>query len=158
MVNELINVLYGAVIWQIWKLRFAINQKKVVLVLTGENQKVDESALNHLNDFMNRKYADGAIIIIDCKKMSQLIKKTALPSCVKVYQCSRNTIKFLYRYYSFYKCSDKLVFTYTDQPKDNQLGRVLRETLINEEEAVCLGLYRLRKIPEKKKSKEKRKE
>lgn len=115
--------------------------------MTNENSKVDYYALLHLNDFMNRKYANEAIVIIDSKKAYQLVKKASLPSCVKLYQCSRKIIQLIYQYYSFYQCSDKLVFTYTNHPKDNQLGRVLRETSINEEEAVCLGLYRLRKIP-----------
>ncbi|NBH20534.1 hypothetical protein D3Z55_24965 [Clostridiaceae bacterium] len=53
----------------------------------------------------------------------------------------------MYDYYSFHKFSDKVVFTYTDLPGDNQLGRALRETKVNEEDAVCLGLYHLRRVP-----------
>ena len=51
------------------------------------------------------------------------------------------------------KMSTYIVFTYTTSPKDNQLGRVLKETQVNEEEAVCLGLYQLRKVPEIKETK-----
>lgn len=141
------NVLYGGLIWKIWKLRFRVDEKMVVLVLVNENTKIDGYALAHLEDFMNRKYANRAVVIFNYKKTEQQIRTIPLPSCVKLYRCSRNTIKAIYRYYSFYKCSDKLVFTYTNYPKDNQLGRILRDTLINEEEAVCLGLYRLRKVP-----------
>lgn len=147
MFKEIIDVLYGGLIWRIWKLRFRANEKMIILVLVNENIKIDSYALAHLEDFMNRKYANRAVVVFDCKKTKQQIKIIPLPSGVKVYHSSRKIIERVYQYYSFFKCSDKLVFTYTNHPKDNQLGKVLYKTHINEEEAVCLGLYRLRKIP-----------
>ena len=41
---------------------------------------------------------------------------------------------------------DNIVFTYAFRPQDNLLGKVLKETQVNEEDAVCLGLYHLRAV------------
>lgn len=150
MFKEIIRILYGSLIWNILRLKLRIHKKKVVIILTGENKKLDYYTIVHLEDFINRKYADKAIILLDDKKACKMIKAANLSVPVKMYWYSKDRIERLYNYYSFYKFSDRVVFTYTDKPRDNQLGRALRETDINEEDAVCLGLYHLRTIPEKK--------
>lgn len=147
MFNEIIPILYGTLIWQMWRLRFSLNQGKIVLVLVNENKKLDYYALAHLNDFIDRKCANEVILIFKDKTTYKLIKKMKFSFSVKVHQCSKCEIEKIYRYYSFYNFSDKIVFTYTTYPKDNLLGKVLKETSINEEEAACLGLYHLRTIP-----------
>ncbi|MCI9546459.1 MAG: hypothetical protein HFH60_07230 [Lachnospiraceae bacterium] len=118
--------------------------------MTNENKKLDYYAMIHLEDFMKRKYADEAIILLNNKKAYKMIKMVNPAVSVKAYWYSKDKIEMLYNYYSFHKFSDRVVFTYTDNPRDNQLGRVLRETQVDEEEAVCLGLYHLRSIPSKK--------
>lgn len=149
MFKDIIGVLYGAVIWQILRIRLGMNKRKVILVLTGENQVLDKYALLHLKDFMNRNYADGAVIISSDKEMQKemaKVKRTGFHVPVKWYECREGWLEKLYHYYSFYNFSDKIVFTYTSGPKDNQLGKLLSETDVKEEEAVCLGLYRLRAV------------
>lgn len=47
-----------------------------------------------------------------------------------------------------YKFYENIVFTYDNRPEDNLLGDLLEEGLIDEKEAVCLGLFGLRKVPE----------
>lgn len=147
MFKETIRILYGSFIWNILRLRLRINSKKVVIILVGENRKLDYYAMLHLKDYMERKCVDHTIILLDDKKIYKMVKKVASAVDLKIYCYSKDKIKKLYNYYSFHKFSERVVFTYTDQPKDNQLGRVLRETTINEEEAVCLGLYHLRTVP-----------
>lgn len=131
-------------------MRYHVNEKKVILVLVNDNRRLDAYALAHLEDFMDRKYADGAVILFSSEDVCRLIqkaRKTYIKAPVRLCRWPGKGIEKLYRYYSFYKFSDRIVFTYTDRPKENQLGRVLRETRITEEEAVCLGLYRLRRVP-----------
>lgn len=146
MIKESAEIFYGAAIWKIWQLRFRINSKTVVLVLVNENKSLDRYALIHLKKFANRKYARKAVLIVNSKTIDTQMKKMKFPFSAKMYFCPKNEIEWVYRYYSFYKFSDKLVFTFISCPKDNQLGRLLKETEVNEEEAVCLGLYRLRKV------------
>lgn len=154
MFKEIFSVLQGAVTWQVLRMRLRIDKKKVILVLTGENQTLDNYALLHLKDFADRKYADG-VIVLSADKVAQkkirVIRALGLDVPVRWCRWSKQKIRYLYRYYSFYLFSDKIVFTYTSQPKDNQLGKLLSETEVNEEEVVCLGLYRLRAVPHIKK-------
>lgn len=150
MFREILSVLQGALIWQIFCIQYHVNEKKAVLVLVNDNRRLDAYALAHLEDFMDRKYAEGTILLFSDENVRRLIQKagkTYIKAPARLCRWPKKRIEKLYRYYSFYKFSDRIVFTYTDSPKDNRLGRALRETQITEEEAVCLGLYRLRKIP-----------
>lgn len=150
MIKEILAVLQGALIWQIFCIQCHVDKKRVVLVLVNDNRRLDAYALAHIEDFMGRKYADEAIILFsgeNTRRMIQKAGKSYIKSPVRLCCWPGKRIEKLYRYYSFYRFSDRIVFTYTDRPKDNRLGRVLRETRITEEEAVCLGLYRLRRIP-----------
>lgn len=146
MVRGMMSVLRGAAVWKMLRLRFHIDEKTVVLILTGDDRELDRYALIHLQDFMNRKYANKAIVICQDKETYGQIELAALPERVQICEWSKRRVQKLYGYYSFYRFSDRVVFTYTDNPADNLLGRLLRETVVGEEEAVCLGLYRLRKV------------
>ena len=158
MLREMLGVLYGCMIWQGLRLRFGIGGRTVVLALVGDNKRLDFFARVHLKDFMDRKCARTAVILYTYReKRSGKESEGKKPDWkrhlagdsiyARVHHMSAGNMEYLYDYYSFYKCSDKLVFTYTDQPADNCLGRILRETEITEEEAVCLGLYRLKEVP-----------
>lgn len=147
MLRELIPILYGALVWKLFCMRFRINEQKVILVLVNDRKRLDDYALAHLEDFMNRKYAKEAILLFSDKSVCRQIKRRHPRVAVRLCCWPERKVRVLYHYYSFYKFSDKIVFTYTDTPGTNQLGKVLRETPIGEEEAVCLGLYHLRKVP-----------
>lgn len=142
--------------WKVFCTRFRISQQTVVLVLIHDQVRLDDYALAHLGDYMDRKYAKQAVILFHDKKTYRQIKKMHLEMPVRLCRWPEGKIENLYDYYSFYKFSDRIVFTYTDRPEDNQLGKILRETDIEEEEAVCLGLYRLRRVPARKKNRNKR--
>lgn len=156
MIKKIIYVLQGFFIWDVLRLRLRIQNKKVVIILVNENKKLDYYAIMHLEDFVKRKCADEALILVDERRSYKMVRAVNPPIPVKIYWYPKDKIERLYEYYSFYKFSDRVVFTYTDNPKDNQLGRVLRETEIDEEDAVCLGLYHLRTIPKKDKVRRKR--
>ncbi len=147
MLKEIIAVFQGALLWTIFQMRFRINEKKVVLGLVNHRKRLDDYALAHLEAFMKRKYTKEAVIVFSDKEVCSQIRRLKLSIPIRRCYWTEDKIKKLYRYYSFYKFSDKIVFTYTDYPEENQLGRLLRETSIGEEEAVCLGLYRLRRVP-----------
>lgn len=147
MFKEIIRILCGSFIWNILRFRLRINSKKVVIILVGENRKLDYYAMHHLKDYMERKCVDHAIILLDDRKTYKMVKKVVPAVNLKIYRYSKDKMERLYNYYSFYKFSERVVFTYTDYPRDNQLGKALRETTINEEDAVCLGLYHLRTVP-----------
>ena len=113
-------------------------------MLTGDNSCVDQSCIDHIQDFIKRKYADRALVF--CTEISKINICETDNICVKT--MPEADMQSLYMLYSFYKFFDNIVFTNTDTPKDNMLGRYLKETNVNEEEAVCLALYHLRCIPQ----------
>lgn len=147
MYKKILRMLHSALIWKMMCLRFRIDYKKVVVVLVNENKKLDYYAMAHLKDYMQRKFAEEALVLFNDKKVYKMVKGMKLDVHAKLYRYPMKRIKRLYEYYSFYKFFDNIVFTYTTQPKDNQLGKALKETQVNEEDAVCLGLYRLRTVP-----------
>lgn len=151
MFRETAHMLYGAFLWKMLRLRLRIDYQKVVLVLVNENRKLDYYALAHLEDYMDRKHADGAVVLFyddeTCGLAQEVLEDYGnAKKTVRLCRCNGRTIEAVYDYYSFHKFFDSIAFTYAFRPKDNMLGRVLEETQVNEEEAVCLGLYRLRKV------------
>ena len=145
-------MIVGWIRWKIFCFRNGIYYPTVVIVLTGDNEKLDEYALLYLEDFMKRKSAEKAFIICtdDRKKrfLEQKDRQRILEGQnVSIKILSQKKLEMFYDFYSVYKCYDNLVFTYISQPKENMLERVLKETDVNEEDAVCLALYHLRCIP-----------
>ena len=69
MFKEVIRILYGSFIWNILRLRLRINSKKVVIILVGENRKLDYYAMLHLKDYMKRKCVNQALILLDEKNI-----------------------------------------------------------------------------------------
>ena len=55
----------GWLFWKHLKIKFGINYKKVVIVLSGENEEVDRQAIAYLHNFMLRKHVNSAIVF--CK-------------------------------------------------------------------------------------------
>ncbi|MCI8822510.1 MAG: hypothetical protein HFI15_08350 [Lachnospiraceae bacterium] len=144
MFRQICHIVHGRLVWLKWKRRFRLDHRKVLLVLTGENEQIDKYALLHLKDYMRRKVADRAVILASDRKIWK--QAAAFASCfpVKAYLVKEQELLLLYDYYCFEEYFDNVVFTFVSRPKDNLLERVLRETDVDEEEAVCLGLYCLR--------------
>lgn len=142
------KILHGWLYWRKIKIQYGIDYNKVVVVLSNENHELDRQVLVHLPDFVQRKHA-GSVIVL-CKEEYQK-EWTAIWEndllTVSVRKMSDEKMKLLYSYYCFVKFFDNIVFTYTDTPRDNQLGIYLRKTDVNEEDAACLALYHLRCVP-----------
>ena len=157
MLRAVAHVLGGAVRWGVLRMRLGIGEKTVVLFLTNDNLRLDYYAMVYLKDLMERKYADRAVVFLDdvlCRSLPggasflrTLGRMVKTREQVTLCRYPASETKRVYGYYGFHKFSDRVVFTSTDRPKDNLLGRALRETKVNEEDAVCLGLYHLRQVP-----------
>lgn len=147
MFKRILHILHGKKYWNWLRLRYVITYKKVVLVLTGDNEKLDYYCLKYLEHFLKRKYAKSAIIISDDEKVLKNVEKMKFRFPIELCYLEKKRIELLYDFYSYMKFFDNIVFTYTDRPKDNLLGRILAETDVNEEDAACLALYHLRAVP-----------
>lgn len=150
MKNELKEVISGWLYWKRLQLEYRVTYKTIVLVLVGDNKTLDEECIFYLDEIIERKYARKILIIYNENVYSQGqgydLENTRGLDCTVVY-LEQDRIALLYRYYCFVKFFDNIVFTYTDIPSDNMLGRYIEETDINEEDAACLALYHLRHIP-----------
>lgn len=143
MFKQVLKVLKGSLFWNLFKLLNNVTYKVVVLVLTGENKKLDLYAVKYLEKFMARKGAKKAFIISVAFE-PQIIEFVGENKNIFMKKMNSNKIKLLYDYYSFDVFFENIVFTYVSSPEENLLDRVLKETDVNEEDAVCLALYHLR--------------
>ena len=141
------DITGGWIFWNLVRIKYAISYNKVVIVLTGEDERVDKSCLKHIGDFAKRKHAKEAIIFCLSEYYERLIANIEDYKYLRVYCIESKKMRLMYRFYGFMKFFDNIVFTYTDCPRDNYLGRYLRETDITPEDAACLALYHLRYVP-----------
>lgn len=134
--------------WHYFKVKNHINYQKVVVVLSDENRELDQIVLSRLNEYMKRKHAKNAIVFCVKDNYDRYTKIFDSNAYVSFRIVTKNTIDMLYSFYCFEKFFDNIVFTHVDSPSDNMLGRVLRETDVNEDDAACLALFHLRCIPD----------
>lgn len=151
MIKQSIDAIKGQLIWSNLMRKESLDDKKIVLVLTGENDRVDEYALKYLDDVIDRKYAEEALVIAADEKMTEKIDQYTYSHPVKTRILPPKKVGLIHKWY----CLDKLffrnlIFTYVRTNKDNLLERFLQETDVDEEDVVCLALYNLTRIPEKK--------
>ena len=147
MFKNVLQVVAGYMIWRRLKLIEHINYKKIVLVLTGENEKIDEYALIHLDDVMKRTYAESALILSTEQARLDKINAYSFSHCIKTRLITNRQLNLIFKWYCLDSYFVNLIFTYTQTPKDNLLDKYMQETEVNTEDAVCLGLYKLRRVP-----------
>lgn len=141
-------VLMESLRWIRFRMKYRVGYDKVVIALSGENRKLDYYTMVYLENYVKRKFASGAVILFNDRETKKMIDSFVFSFPVEIVFCPPDKMKRLYDYYSFEKFFDNIVFTYVSKPKDNLLGRLLKETEVNEQDAVCLGLYHLRKVVE----------
>jgi hypothetical protein len=144
------HILKGWLFWQRVRIKYLINYNKTLIVLSDENYELDRQVLLHLPDYVERKHADKAIVLCDESRLHEWSYILPKNINMQIKAMSKEDMEKLYDYYCFFKFFDNVVFTYTDKPKDNLLGKFLRETDVNEEDAAFLALYHLRSIPKTK--------
>lgn len=129
-------------------LRRKAGGSKIILFLTDENEKIDYYALIYLKKILLRKHFNGAYIIVNSKEKANRISKD-VPEDVdaEVEIMDQRKINNIFQCYRVMNADKNLYFTYTDKSKDNLLGRFIRETEIDEIDAVCLAIYNLRSVP-----------
>ncbi|MGN0385619.1 MAG: hypothetical protein ACI4EX_07020 [Lachnospiraceae bacterium] len=148
--RRVIRILHGWFYWHIFCLLNGITKKSVILILCGENFTLDKYSVEYFDLFIKRKNADTALITWTDPMTKECLNRSNLQKDkVRIKYLSEKHVKLLYDFYSFDKFFDNIVFTYTTTPEENLLGKVLKETEINERDAVCLALFHLRYVPER---------
>ena len=149
MINVWMKLVKGDLLWKYLRLRYAINDTTVVLFLSGENSKIDEYALKYLGLVMERKGCNRAVIFVENEELLCFAKEQ-LNTTIKadVRKITAAQIMAIYNWYRVVRFNKNLFFTFTDRTKDNLLGKFMRETEINEKDAVCLAIFNFRKVVE----------
>ena len=119
------------------------------MCLSGENEILDQKALEYLPWYVELKKAVKAYILVSCRLKGKKIYGYDYAFPFEVANITVGTMKKIYDYYCFAFNLDNIVFTFFRDCHDNMIYRLLRETDINEKEIVCLGIYNFRQIPEK---------
>lgn len=142
-------IIKGYIVWLQFRVKEHLDDKKFVLILTEENEKVDQYALKYLDYVMERKYAKEALIIVSNRESAKRVSRYPYKHQIKIKIMPFQKIKLFYRWYCLDGRRKNVVFTFVKTNKDNLLECFINETDINEEDVVCLALYNLRKIPKK---------
>ena len=75
MIKQCLDVTKGYLIWTAVRLRENVDYKKVVLVLTGENERVDDYALRYVDHVIERKYANEALVIAPDRETAEKVSR-----------------------------------------------------------------------------------
>ena len=149
MINIWMKLIRGNLIWKYLCKRYNIGDTTVVLFLAGENSKVDEYAVKYLDLVMERKGCNKAVIFVENEELIGFTKDRLTPFIHADVRMIANTqIMPVYNWYRVVRFNKNFFFTFTDKTKDNLLGKFIRETEINERDAVCLAIYNFRKVVE----------
>lgn len=146
MFRRLLRVLHGGIACLIFWLINGISYNKAVLVLADDNAELDRCAIRQLDKYIERKFATKVVIIWHSSRTLAMLEKEKLPAGTKVKHLPLKKINLLYDFYCYHRFFENIVFTFTSSPEVNLLSRVLTETDITENEAVCLALYHLRMV------------
>lgn len=140
------RILRGKKAWEKVSNELNVDNNTVILVLANDDNELDNEALKHLPNFVKRKRARCAAILVP----ADMIKKRVLefsysfPTTISI--VNREVLIQIYDYYCFAFNLDNIAFTFIEQCSYNTLGRLLEETDITAEEAACLGVYWLREL------------
>lgn len=149
MLSIWMKLVKGSFTWKYLCLRYHISGTTAVLFLSGENPGIDEYALKYLDRVMDRKRCDAAVVFAENKEILQFAESHLTTNKhVKIKMISKDYIESIYNWYRVVRFNKNIFFTYTDKTKDNLLGRFMRETEINEKDAVCLAIYNFRSVLE----------
>lgn len=149
LVNKIVRIFIADLYWLYIIIKEKIGKRDVVLVLMGENKKVDELSLEYLDLFRERRHARKAIVFVPQSEAEKWKNKSDVSESAKIRGIKKKYILLLYERYCINKFFKNLVFTSIKTTKENMIDRYLKETNITEEDVVCLAFYNFRGIPQR---------
>lgn len=136
--------------WEIWKRlmkRYRIDYGTVVLLLPETNEEWNNCAIEYLPEYMKRKSAASAIVLVWDRNLLEHLEKEKVHGCRFCF-FPKYKMDLLLKYYCLYRFFDNIVFLYLDQPKDNYAKLILEQGTVSLDEMICLGFYNLRRVPD----------
>lgn len=130
--------------WDIFKLSKHISNEDGILVLSGENTKIDEISIARFNEYLDKKYLSKGVVLVSRREQSRIapIKKN-IASHIQIIYLPPNKLKRFYELHCVKPFAAHIAFTFIHTPKDNMLGKYLEKSELDENDLVCLALFRL---------------
>ena len=75
MLRQSLMIIKGYIIWLQFRVKEHLDDKKFVLIVTEENEKVDQYALKYLDYVMERKYTKEALVIVSNQGTAKKVSK-----------------------------------------------------------------------------------
>lgn len=144
MVRDIIKLLFIKMEWDIFKLSKHISNEDGILVLSGENTKIDEISIARFKEYLEKKYLSKGVVLASRLEQSRIdpIKKNIAPH-IRIIYLSPNKLKHFYELHCVKPFAAHIAFTFINTPKDNKLGKYLEKSELDENDLVCLALFRL---------------
>lgn len=140
MLRDIIRIVWIYYKWICFKLFHGINKDMIVLALANENKKLDDIAVKRFSEMLDKRYATGGMILAQREVFDDIVCNDKR---IKVIYTSSKKMEDLFSLYCFYSFTNNIVFTYVDTPKDNYLSDYIKNSDIDENDVVCLALFRL---------------
>ena len=120
-------IIKGYIIWLQFRVKEHLDDKKFVLIVTEENEKVDQYALKYLDYVMERKYTKEALVIVSNQGTAKKVSKYHYKHQIKIKIMPFQKIKLLYKWYCMDGRRKNVVFTFVKTNKDNLLEHFIKQ-------------------------------
>lgn len=144
LVTDIIKILFMKMEWDVFRILNHISDEEGILVLSGENAKIDEISVARFGEYLKKKYLSKGVILVnrfERNMINHIKKNTALH--IRIISLSPIRLKHFYKLHCVKPFVGNIAFTYINTPKDNKLGKYLEKSELDENELVCLALFRL---------------
>lgn len=127
--------------------KFDIKNKQIfVLLFPEKDSALNEKALIYLNEFIENRIAEGVVILSVDERVAKVARNYS-DKIIDIIKYPEKRAKYLMKYYTFYKFSEKLIIVSLTQPEGNIAYKAAGTNGVTIEDIVCLGIYTLRRVP-----------
>ncbi len=141
----------GSGLWSGLERRYGLGEGMYVLLLPENDPELNAAAIDHLDDLVADRRAQGVVIVGDSSSPrlvtpagDELTSLDRLPGVVGAEFWTARRIDELLAYYELCSFTDRLLTVSLTKPFGNGLHRLLGRQDVTKEDLVCLGCLRLR--------------
>ncbi len=145
MLRNIASIAHGYIIWRYLVYRYHIKKNDAVLMLPDNNKEWNICGIKFLPSYMEKKMCNRALIF-ETKKNGRHID-AKFNGDLEFHILKRKQMRDLLSYYCLYRFFDNIVLLFIREPRDNRSEFALKNTSVSLEELICIGIYRLQKVP-----------
>ncbi|GAA4725979.1 hypothetical protein [Brevibacillus fulvus] len=146
LIKHFWNAWIGRREWKRLLKQYEMRQRQIYVLLMPEHDwELNEQALLHLDDFIDRRFAEGVVILAMDDRVVQAAPAYS-DRIIAVRKYPEKLARYLLKYYCFYKFTDKFIIVSMTQPQGNRGSMIVGKSGVTVEDVVCLGIYNLRSV------------